>query len=554
MELKLFDLENNKIQKLDGYFLPDSITHLTLNNNKIEMFINIDQLRELYYLWIDSNEMKELPEGIESCRRLNGISALNNHISSLPKGFENFEHLQFLDLSNNKFSPENLDENLWDRLPAEMGMFNISNNNLGELPCKLSKRAIWKLEANDCNLKHICPRIGSSEYSHEYKNYISVKQNVDLEYLSFVPTTIYNVPKIKGETKVVETTEKGRLILITDRSFRDTTRWKTEYKIHTYDFILKPEIKTTHKCQCCARCGIDCGEKSGIIETYMVMDFTQIVETPSSETKAGKIVYDEYGPGEWKTLIKTKMCNKCIDKIKLEVLLHYDDIPLEHKIRERDNTVINSGVFVEPPIEVVLHPIEIPTQTFTVPVHKIGDNTFVKTFNQPNIGATETEAVEEYTEMDGSVWYGEPQQQMNFYDDFDIYPESGNYNSTFSLNNEIQHFNNADQACQMQATYLNQNFQMDVPQATNDNVFYQQQQYYDDNIYSLNPNSYYPQNFMPPVITIPVQLQGNSNTSFYLQNTQRHSLQDVQIQDVSQNYTFTSELNDKEFNRNANRL
>jgi hypothetical protein len=174
-------------------------------------------------------------------------------------------------------------------------------------------------------------------------------------------------------------------------------------------------------------------KKSGIIETYMVMDFTQIVETPSSETKAGKIVFDEYGPGEWKTLIKTKMCNKCIDEIKLKVLLHYDDVPLEHKIRERDNTVINSGVFVEPPVEVVLHPIELPTQTFTVPVHNIGDNTFVKTFDQSNTGGTETEAVEEYTEMDGSVWYGEPQQQqMNFYDDFDIYPESVHLKKAFS--------------------------------------------------------------------------------------------------------------------------
>uniref|UniRef100_A0A914PFE6 Uncharacterized protein n=1 Tax=Panagrolaimus davidi TaxID=227884 RepID=A0A914PFE6_9BILA len=136
----------------------------------------------------------------------------------------------------------------------------------------------------------------------------------------------------KTEEKEIE-----RFILITDRSFRDTTRWKTEYKVHTYDFILKPEIKTTHKCHCCARCGIDCGERIGIIETYMVMDFTQIVENAPSETKAGKIVFDEYVPGEWKTLIKTKMCKKCIDEIKLKVLLHNDDAPFEHKIRERDN-------------------------------------------------------------------------------------------------------------------------------------------------------------------------------------------------------------------------
>uniref|UniRef100_A0A914QUA9 Uncharacterized protein n=1 Tax=Panagrolaimus davidi TaxID=227884 RepID=A0A914QUA9_9BILA len=114
----------------------------------------------------------------------------------------------------------------------------------------------------------------------------------------------------------------GRLILTTDGSFRDTTRWKTEYKVHTYDFTYKPENKkSSHKCHYCARYGIDCGEKSGIIKTYMVMDFTQIVETLPSETKAGKIVFDEYGPGEWKTLIKTKMCNKCADESKLKVLI-----------------------------------------------------------------------------------------------------------------------------------------------------------------------------------------------------------------------------------------
>uniref|UniRef100_A0A914XVB5 Uncharacterized protein n=1 Tax=Panagrolaimus superbus TaxID=310955 RepID=A0A914XVB5_9BILA len=131
----------------------------------------------------------------------------------------------------------------------------------------------------------------------------------------------------------------GRLILTTDTSFRDTSRWKTEYKIHDYDFILKQNQEKLYKCQCCARCGTQCSDQLGIIETYMVMDFTQIVETPTSETNTGKEAINEFRPGEWKTLVKTKMCTQCIDQIKLDVLLHYDDIPLEHKIRERDNKV-----------------------------------------------------------------------------------------------------------------------------------------------------------------------------------------------------------------------
>uniref|UniRef100_A0AC34GBK1 Uncharacterized protein n=1 Tax=Panagrolaimus sp. ES5 TaxID=591445 RepID=A0AC34GBK1_9BILA len=257
-------------------------------------------------------------------------------------GFENLEDLVHLNLSSNKFEFQNGEKDLvtrlWNRLPKKVDVLILSYNSLGELPCELSKREILRLQVDKCELRHICPRIGSTPFPRSTHNFVSIKLNDQLKNLSFVPTKIYFPPTVKDEKQKQPNEVKGRMILISDRSFKDTSRWQTSYKIHTYDFIPKyHHEEKLHGCNCCARCGINCAKEIGEIETFMVMDFTHIVETPSNETRAEKEVIVEYGPGEWKTMIKTKMCFKCLAKMRTEVAEFYNDMPLKHKTNARKN-------------------------------------------------------------------------------------------------------------------------------------------------------------------------------------------------------------------------
>uniref|UniRef100_A0A914XZ07 Uncharacterized protein n=1 Tax=Panagrolaimus superbus TaxID=310955 RepID=A0A914XZ07_9BILA len=381
-----------------------------------------------------------------------------------------------------------------------------------------------KLEVNDCNLKHICPRYGRLEYFTGYtagfKNHISVKQNVALKHLSFVPTKILSVPKTRDRQKKAEertTASKGRLILTTDRSFQDTKRWKTKYKIHDYDFILKQSHEKVHKCQCCARCGTQCNDQLGIIETFMVMDFTQIVETPASETNTGKEAINESGPGEWKTLVKTKMCSECINQIKLDVLLHYDDIPLKHKTCEK---VMNSGAFTEahPKVQPFAQPFSLPFQISNMDVSTPECDNRLQ-FLQSSSGFNIHERVNEYTQMDGSIRYEEPQKQNSFFDYLNMDTQEEIYNSGVPIHDLSGHDLNWNGSNQQ---YHNNQFNpMEVPQSSD---------YYD------NKNG--------------VILQ-NLNSHVFV--PQQSNVLEEQLQNF-QNYFFTDEVNDEEFDRNEGGL
>ena len=328
----------NRLTSISGEFLPATLTHLDLSNNQLAVFDAITCLPELFYLRIDSNFLDELPHGIQYCFSLKFLIASNNRISKLPVGFEDLE-LLVLDLADNHFTFDNSDPErdlytcLWNRLPQNMDVLILSGNSLRELPCSLSSRGIWKLQANDCHLRYICPRIFAQNY-HNFGPYniLEVERNEDLDYLSFVPTTIYHPPKAHdphGRFK----NGLGKMRIISDRRFHNTSKWHTTQNVHNYSFVPIQNEDDQNPCHCCARCGADCSGQRGRIETFMIMDFTLAVITPASKNQSE--VINKYGPGEWKTVVKTKMCEACVTAMKKDIDDLYSQQPLPRKTAKK---------------------------------------------------------------------------------------------------------------------------------------------------------------------------------------------------------------------------
>uniref|UniRef100_A0AC34FQH3 Uncharacterized protein n=1 Tax=Panagrolaimus sp. ES5 TaxID=591445 RepID=A0AC34FQH3_9BILA len=389
-------------------YLPEKLTMLDIGGTNIKGIpAKIKRLKVLKYFLCGNQvnyiKWKALPETLEelqiecggrvnlprSLRRFKNLGKFVLMNAGLKKRF--FKHLKtlyrFVDLSGNNFkafkcpnfSPEvsriylnncQLSKvdwvDVWRVLP-NLEQLQLRHNQLTEIfphPLFFEYSLLTHLVLEENQIENVC-----GEFLPTSLTYLDLAKNKlsSFDFIDYLPNLV------KDEKQKQPNEVKGRMILISDRSFKDTSRWQTSYKIHTYDFIPKHHHEEKlHGCNCCARCGTNCAKEIGQIETFMVMDFTNIVETPSNETRAEKEVIDEYGPGEWKTMIKTKMCFECLAKMRTEVAEFYNEMPLKHKINATKNKNIEpanaSTGFPQPGVQ--------PSALIPVMDNKCDDNIF----------------------------------------------------------------------------------------------------------------------------------------------------------------------------------
>uniref|UniRef100_A0AC35GL59 Uncharacterized protein n=1 Tax=Panagrolaimus sp. PS1159 TaxID=55785 RepID=A0AC35GL59_9BILA len=308
--LKFLNLSNNNLDYFPWESLPSSIEYLNLSNSNLEK-ISILNLQNLAILELQ-----------------------NSKLSALPPGFEMLSKLKYLDLCQNLFTKNlNLKELLWNRLPSNISILNISQNDLGQIPCQLKNMKLKHISANNCKLTNICSYFLNQ--SRKSEMILEISGNWELEKLPLIPEKIFQPNLTKADAS--QNFSFNGLSLITDNeSFINTSRFPTKNDKPFYEFF--EECKNIMECKCCAICG---NLKEKTIKQLMVMDFNlclaenfeslelNLFENGKNieiknimqqfKNRIKEKMHLIYGPGNWKTEIVTGLCLKCFLYLKIKI-------------------------------------------------------------------------------------------------------------------------------------------------------------------------------------------------------------------------------------------
>lgn len=100
-KIKYLNLSKNRLQYLafsNGGDFSD-FERLSIFNNRIKNLQNVDSLRQLKYINIGLNPIKEFPSELLQCKEIEHINISLTQITSLPKGICHLEKLKTLDIS-----------------------------------------------------------------------------------------------------------------------------------------------------------------------------------------------------------------------------------------------------------------------------------------------------------------------------------------------------------------------------------------------------------------------------------------------------------------------
>ena len=102
--LRSLSLSDNSIRSVPAEIFERCLCleSVVLNNNRISTLPRIDKLQKLKLLWLSSNSLQRLPEGIETLSDLEDLCANDNRIESLPKDLNNLRSLKRLSMAKNR--------------------------------------------------------------------------------------------------------------------------------------------------------------------------------------------------------------------------------------------------------------------------------------------------------------------------------------------------------------------------------------------------------------------------------------------------------------------
>uniref|UniRef100_A0A914ZDJ9 Leucine rich repeat protein n=1 Tax=Panagrolaimus superbus TaxID=310955 RepID=A0A914ZDJ9_9BILA len=270
------------------------LTTLFIDQNELTSIEFISFLPNLKILSAKNNKIQEIPEDFS--KSLLTIRLDFNEISKLPQNFENFMSTDSkcisvntpeLSLSFNHFcdNSSNLEEVLWKRLPKKLKFLNLSGNNLVYIPGILSQIQISHLFIDNCNIQHICPIVYTfvSMKDEPRSMIISICDNSELEYLPFVPLSLYQKPPSSKEKISFDYLYNFSFAIITDNeSFQNTAKFPMANLKPVYKFeeVSLEEEEQSIGCKCCAICGKATDERA--FKNLMIMDFAICFETDVS--------------------------------------------------------------------------------------------------------------------------------------------------------------------------------------------------------------------------------------------------------------------------------
>uniref|UniRef100_A0AC34F1R1 Leucine-rich repeat-containing protein n=1 Tax=Panagrolaimus sp. ES5 TaxID=591445 RepID=A0AC34F1R1_9BILA len=283
-------------------------------------------------------------------------------------------NITYLNLGNNLFhknDDRNLNEKLWKRLPPNISILNLSGNYLCNLPCLMKALKLSYLAVNNCNLSNICPFFMKSNSAATKKGFIlEIQKNPSLKELPFIPEIFYKTRFTKADT--LKNFSLSKINVITDNEdFISTSRLPKTNKTILHE---SKNCEDKNFCKCCGNCGQKTDEK--MIEENMIMDFNLIINTSDVRTfgqnfaneklekifkkRIEKIVKEMkhfYGPGKWKTKVKTRLCSDCFKKVKDDNAFEDSNI-FEMNKKRKKNTVTNDECTIPTLIPQILPQIQ----------------------------------------------------------------------------------------------------------------------------------------------------------------------------------------------------
>ena len=158
MDLKVVDFSRNSLSSLPDtnfFFHLSSLRKLSLSGNDLhELPQEIESLKRLEILLLDGNELEELPLSIAHLESLKIIDISKNKLSGVPSNFCSLPELRIVTAHSNRFKVLSKDFGNLSKLES----FDISNNKLDTIPSSLgSLGKLFKLNlANNrlCDLPH----------------------------------------------------------------------------------------------------------------------------------------------------------------------------------------------------------------------------------------------------------------------------------------------------------------------------------------------------------------------------------------------------------------
>uniref|UniRef100_A0AC35FC97 Leucine rich repeat protein n=1 Tax=Panagrolaimus sp. PS1159 TaxID=55785 RepID=A0AC35FC97_9BILA len=313
-KLREIDLENNQMKSLHFGEMFTELTGIFVDQNELTSIDFILLLPNLEFLSAKNNKIKEIPEKFH--KALCTLKLDFNGISELPKTFEESMSggpvdTPHLSLSYNNFSyfDSNLEEVLWKRLPKKIEILNLNGNDLVYIPGTLCQKHIRHLFIDNCNIQHICPVIYTFAVMKKRKMTISICDNPRLEYLPFVPLTIFPKPPSFKERISFEFLYNFHFAIITDNEiFKNNAKFPMNNFKPVYNFDNGFEGEETRVgCKCCAICSKATDEH--VFKNLMIMDFGLCFETDEScyEHSEKSKAFPCFKRGQWKTMVKSRM-------------------------------------------------------------------------------------------------------------------------------------------------------------------------------------------------------------------------------------------------------
>ncbi|PIQ16555.1 MAG: hypothetical protein COW67_02255 [Flavobacteriales bacterium CG18_big_fil_WC_8_21_14_2_50_32_9] len=113
------------------------LRNLRLSHNKINTansFNHLSGIEKLKFLWLDNNQIKQLPSAIGNLKQVIELYLDDNQLSALPESIEQCENMCILYLGNNQF--EEIPEQIMDM--KMMYMLVLYNNKIKTIPEKFA--------------------------------------------------------------------------------------------------------------------------------------------------------------------------------------------------------------------------------------------------------------------------------------------------------------------------------------------------------------------------------------------------------------------------------
>lgn len=196
-------LSNPKLLQIDNL-------KINLNDNKITTFPKVSiSMKNVKQISLEGNFIKELPKDDidkSKCEKLESIYLDNNNISEIPEEFLQLSQIKDLSISNNRLSkiPSSIDK------LSNLETLRVSYNDIQELPQDITKiKTLKRISVYECKLEKLpkdISKLTSLESlglsNNKLKEMPDISTLINLEYLDLANNDLTSLPPLWSLVKL----------------------------------------------------------------------------------------------------------------------------------------------------------------------------------------------------------------------------------------------------------------------------------------------------------------------------------------------------------------